>query len=215
MYLYRDRPFLLSAGVGLLLLLCSLGAVFYSVNYASVRADNSVTDIILSNTRVYDVGDLFVYGALLLVALIAVLLVLRPRYLPFALKSVALFYFVRSIAVSLTHLGAFPLRATLDPDSYFVTSRFFRIFFTGDDLFFSGHVGLPFLMALIFWDNLFLRFFFLTASVAFAAVVLLGHLHYSIDVFAAYFITYALYVLARRFFSDDFSRIAEHAAPVK
>ena len=223
MSLYKDRGFLASVGAGLLLLVASIGAVFYSTNYAGISASNSVTDIVLSNTRVYEVDGLFIYGALALVAFISLLIVLRPAYLPFTLKGIALFYFVRSISVSLTHISPFPERVVLDASPYFVSSQFFRVFFTGDDLFFSGHVGLPFLLALIFWDNRGLRYLFLALSVMFAVVVLLGHLHYSIDVFAAYFITYAVYVLARRLFNSDFLRIAAcpersrgaHAAPVK
>ena len=214
MHLYKDRSFLSSVSVGIFMLVASMVVFFYASNYANVSASNSVTDIILSNTRVYDISGVFIYGAVLLVSAITVLVVTRPRYLPFSIKAIALFYFIRSFSVSLTHLNAYPYRAVLDSSSYFLTSHFFRAFFTGDDLFFSGHVGLPFLMALIFWDNIPLRIAFLVASVIFAVVVLLGHLHYSIDVFSAYFITYSIYIIARRLFHGDFLRIASHAAPV-
>lgn len=213
MHLYKDRVFLSSVGVGLLMLLASQIAVFYSTSYANLSASNSVTDIVLSNTRVYDVGNVFLYGGVLLVLGITVLVLRRPKYLPFTLKAVAFFYTVRSIAVSLTHISAYPYRAVLETSS-FVATNVSRVFFSGDDLFFSGHVGLPFLMAFIFWDNVLLRALFLIVSAVFAVVVLLGHLHYSIDVFSAYFITYSIYVLARRAFHKDFARIAAHAAPV-
>ena len=75
--------------------------------------------------------------------------------------------------------------------------------FNGNDLFFSGHTGLPFLLALIFWENKKLRFLFLGFSVLFAVVVLLGHLHYSIDVFAAYFITYTIFHICKFLFKKD------------
>jgi len=80
------------------------------------------------------------------------------------------------------------------------------MFFTGDDLFFSGHVGLTYLMALLLWDTPRLRYIYLAISIMFAAVVLLGHLHYSIDVFAAYFITYSIYILSTRLFKRDYER---------
>ena len=214
MSLYKDRSFLISVGVGLVMLVASMAAVFYSTNYANVSASNSVTDIVLSNTRVYDVDVLFIYGALLVVGCLTILVLACPRYLPFTVKSIAFLYFVRSLAVSLTHISAYPYRAALDANSYFMTSQFFRVFFTGDDLFFSGHVALPFLMSLIFWDNVVLRAAFLLASIIFGVIVLLGHLHYSIDVFSAYFITYSVYILSRRAFRKDFTRIVTHAAPV-
>ncbi len=214
MHVYKDRTFLSSVGVGLLLLLASQVAVFYSDNYASLSASNSVTDIILSNTRVYEVSGVFVYGGVLLVTCLTLLIIMRPRYLPFTIKAIAFLYFVRSITVSLTHIGAYPYRATLDASSYFITSPLFRMYFTGDDLFFSGHVAFPFLMSLIFWDTVVLRIVFLTASIIFAVAVLLGHFHYSIDVFSAYFITYCIYLMARRVFRKDFVRITEHTVPV-
>ncbi len=214
MHVYKDRTFLSSVGVGLFLLLVSQVAVYYSTSYATFNASNSLTDIILSNTRVYEVGGVFVYGGVLLVACITLLIVMRPRYLPFTIKAIAFLYFVRSFAVSLTHISSYPYRATLDASSYFITSPLFRVYFTGDDLFFSGHVALPFLLSLIFWDNVVLRIAFLTVSIVFAVVVLLGHLHYSIDVFSAYFITYCIYLMARRIFRKDFVRMSEHAAPV-
>lgn len=212
MSLYKDREFLLSVGAGLLMLAASMGAFFYSANYANVKASNAVTDIILSNTRVYDVGDIFVYGVLIMIASTAVIVIMRPRHMPFTLKSIALLYFIRSFAVMLTHISAYPYRAELDAQSYFLTSNFFRAFFTGDDLFFSGHVALPFLVALIFWNSVIVRYIFIAISVIFAVVVLLGHFHYSIDVFSAYFITYSIYVIALRSFSKDFARISSPAA---
>jgi membrane-associated phospholipid phosphatase len=82
-------------------------------------------------------------------------------------------------------------------------------FNVGSDFFFSGHTGLPFLIALIFWDNRLIRYISLSASILFGVSVLLGHLHYSIDVFAAFFITYSIFAIARRFFAKDYDVIFE------
>ena len=73
----------------------------------------------------------------------------------------------------------------------------------GGDYFFSGHTGLPFLLTLLFWDNVFLRVLFFVSSIFFGVVVLLGHLHYSIDVLSAFFITYTIYHLSEAFFPKD------------
>ena len=58
-------------------------------------------------------------------------------------------------------------------------------------------------MALVFWRHPYLRWIFLTASVIFGASVLLGHQHYSIDVFAAFFIAYGIYHIALKLFEED------------
>jgi len=55
-------------------------------------------------------------------------------------------------------------------------------------------------MALVSGITSFCVYFFIAASIFFGVVVLLGHLHYSIDVLAAFFITYSIYRLAVLFF---------------
>ena len=90
----------------------------------------------------------------------------------------------------MTHLGPFPTQTLI------TGSNIFADFSKGNDFFFSAHTGLPFLMALIFWQDFRLRVVCLATSVFFGVVVLLGHYHYTIDVFSAFFITYAIYDLS-------------------
>ncbi|PIR83312.1 hypothetical protein COU19_01085 [Candidatus Kaiserbacteria bacterium CG10_big_fil_rev_8_21_14_0_10_56_12] len=202
----RDRAFQESLALGVVAILVSLVSVYYSTNYATEKASNSVTDIIMSNTRAYDVGTLFVYGAIAAVVFsILVVFSLKLQSAPFVLKSASLLLIIRSIFVSLTHISPYPVRAVLS-STYLSSTTFAQMFFTGDDLFFSGHVGLTYLMALLLWDTPRLRYIYLAISIMFAAVVLLGHLHYSIDVFAAYFITYSIYILSTRLFKRDYER---------
>lgn len=137
-----------------------------------------------------------------MLSLFAVALCLRFRKTaPFLIKTVALFIIIRAMFVSLTHIGPYPLKLTLE-------SGMLNFITQGNDLFFSGHTGLPFLIALIFWDHLYLRILFLVSSVIFGAIVLLSHLHYSIDVFAAFFITYTIYHIALKFFHKDYDFFA-------
>jgi len=202
----KDRAFLESLAFGVVAILLSLVSVYYSTSYATENSSNHVTDIILSNTRVYDVGTIFVYGAIAAVIFsILVVFSLRLRSAPFILKSASFLLIVRSVFVSLTHISSYPVRAVL-ADTYLSSTTFAQMFFTGDDLFFSGHVGLTYLMALLLWDTPKLRYIYLAISALFAVVVLLGHLHYSIDVLGAYFITYSVYVLSTRLFKTDYDR---------
>lgn len=168
--------------------------------YATEKASSSVTDLILSNVPVVDVDYVFVYGALLLVVVIIALCLWRPRDLPFALAALGMFFLIRAVFVSLTHLGPYPLHSDLDFQSKIILSVF-----GGGDYFFSGHTGAPFLMALVFWREIRLRLLFLAWSVFFAVIVLLGHLHYSIDVLSAYFITYSIYALTIKLFPLEYA----------
>ncbi len=195
---WSRADFVISAVTGVLFLLLSLVINWYAGMYAAINASNSVTDIILKNIPVMNVEFIFTEGMFIFVAFVAVLLIMEPKRIPFGVKSIALFVIIRSIFISLTHLGP-------SPDSLMILDGSLMNKFTfGSDLFFSGHTGLPFLMALLFWNHKYLRISFIAASLIFGSAVLLGHLHYSIDVFAAFFITDGIFRIAEKVFAKDY-----------
>jgi len=59
-------------------------------------------------------------------------------------------------------------------------------------MFFSGHTAMPFLGFYLFRHS-WLRYVYLVGAVVMGIVVLAMHLHYSVDVFAAFFMTYCSY----------------------
>lgn len=198
---FSDKNYLFSFLSGLILLGTSLVVQFFASNYATRVSSDPVTDLVLSNIRVYNVGGIFVWGSVILLVVGVFVCLKYINCLPFAMKSVALFTLARSFFVSLTHISPFPTQVLINTD--FFKNSMFNGIFNGNDLFFSGHTGLPFLLALMFWDNKKLRFIFLGFSILFAAVVLLGHLHYSIDVLSAYFITYTIFHICQVLFKKD------------
>ena len=180
-----------------IIFIVSVFVTHYASKYAAIKAGNHVEDIILSNTRVYDFEFIFVQGAIMLSLFVIALCFKFRKTAPFVIKAASLFIIIRAMFVSLTHIGPYPLKLELESGLLnFITS--------GNDLFFSGHTGLPFLIALIFWDHKYIRYLFLVSSVIFGIIVLLSHLHYSIDVFAAFFITYTIYHIAIKLFSKDY-----------
>jgi hypothetical protein len=170
---------------------------YFAIQFATVHASNAVTDIVLSNIPVFNVDELFVYGTFVFAVMGIIVIFMHPKRIPFAAKGIALFWVIRSCFTALTHLAPFEAHYVSDFGPT-ITHMFF-----GGDLFFSAHTGLPFLGALAFWKEKNIRYFFLLMSAYFAVVVLLGHLHYSIDVASAYFITYAIFHLAEKFFPKD------------
>ena len=199
---FTDKGYLLSLFGAFILLGTSLIIQFFINGYVTRSISEPVTDIILSNTRVYDVGWIFVWGAVLLTFIGLFVGIKKPNYLPFAFKSVAIFTLIRSVFISLTHISPFPTHALIS--SVFFNQEAFKGIFTGNDLFFSGHTGLPFLLALMVWNiDKRLRYIFLGFSFMFAIIVLLGHLHYSIDVLSAFFITYTIFNICKYFFKKD------------
>jgi hypothetical protein len=189
---------------GFLLLVASLSLNSFADVYTTRRASNPVTDIILDNIPVYNVNFIFFEGFAVFWIFVIMLQIREPKGLPFVLKSVALFIIIRSIFISLTHLAIPPNHSHLQP------ARLYKRLTSQDDLFFSSHTGLPFLMSLIYWEDKRLRKIFLASTFFFGATVLLGHLHYSIDVFSAFFITHGIFHIAKTFFAKDYSmHIAE------
>ncbi len=196
-FLWSQKTFLVSVITAMLLFGISLYVNYTAVKYADKKSGNATTDILLDNLPVVNTDIVFSEGTLIFVVFVVLVLLAEPKSIPFVLKSLAFFIIVRAVFVSMTHLGPFPDRIITDLDK-------FRYFTSGADLFFSGHTGMPFLLALIFWRNKLLRWGFFFSSVVAAGAVILGHLHYTIDVFSAYFITYGIWHMAQKFFKTDY-----------
>ena len=193
---FSNKGFTISLGLALIFLAISIVVNFYAGTYAAENVSNPVTDIILSNTRAYDLDGMFIYGSILFFFAIVFVCLIKPKKIPFTVKSIALFVLIRSLFITLTHLGPFPSQMIIHSD---ILSKLTF----GGDLFFSGHTGLPFLLALIFWKNKLVRYMFISFSLMFAFVVLLSHMHYSIDVLAAFFITYSIFHISEYLFKRD------------
>lgn len=197
--LWSNKNFLISVATSLLFVMASLLINHFTSAYATGKAGNAVDDIFLSNLPVFNVDFIVNEGTLMFAAFVIFMLFLEPKKIPFTLKSIAIFYITRSIFVTMTHLGPFPERSYLNPNDLLYSFNF------GGDYFFSGHTGFPFLIALIFWKNKQVRWTALGASIFFGASVILGHLHYSIDVFSAFFISYGIFHIAQKLFVKDFA----------
>lgn len=184
-------------------------ANLYELVYSLRPTSTYVGDLLLDNLPVVNLNLIIIEGALLSIVFGTLFVLSKPRHVLFTLKALALFIAIRALFVSLTHVGIYP--GNIDPGLGFFDSIYSYLNFqTG--FFFSGHTGLPFLMALIFWDAFSTRVVFLSLSFIFAVAVLLAHIHYSIDVLAAPFMAYGIFKIARYFFPRDYELITSSKA---
>ncbi len=194
---------------GILFSAIALIAQYFAGQYSAKSATNIVGDVFLDNLPTIDLTRVIVDGAFFVTILATILLILRPNHILFALKVIPLFIIIRSFFVTLTHLGIYPNQIVLG-DS--MLDRIYLLLNMQDGFFFSGHTGLTFLLALIFWYEKPWRYFFMAVSLIFAATVLFAHVHYSIDVFAAPFITYGIFKFAEsELFRKDYAILIEHS----
>ncbi len=206
--LISDLPYFKKLGVGLVLFIVSLVLDGAANIYVALQTGPAVHDLILDHIPTINVEDIYLEGFFILLACIIILALHRPKQIPFMLKTIALFISIRSFFIILTHLSI-PLASPAALQGYAPTGSLVDKLSSGNDLFFSFHTGLPFLLSLMFWERKWLRITFLATSILFGAAVLLGHVHYSIDVFGAYFITYSIFHMGIDLFKGDYALFVE------
>ncbi|MHB8578675.1 MAG: phosphatase PAP2-related protein [Ignavibacteriaceae bacterium] len=122
-----------------------------------------------------------------------ILIVKHPQKLLFAIQAYALMLVFRIIAMFLLPLNP-PARMIL------LNDPFVQFFGSGriltKDLFFSGHTATLFFLFLIA-ENKQIKYLLFAFTIIVAAALLLQHVHYSVDVFAAPFFSYSAYRLIK------------------
>ncbi len=117
-----------------------------------------------------------------------------PRRMPFLLFLIAVYLVVRSAFVFLSPIGA--PQGMLDMGKLdFIFSKIMGSWTFNNEFVFSGHTGIPFLFYLFFETKWFKRVM-LAGSLTMAVCVLLSRNHYTVDVLAAYLVSYSIYKLS-------------------
>lgn len=186
-----DKKFLFELAVSILVLALTLFSLTLFLESVEGRQGVTLVDPLLNLFNPVDVTwfiFLIIYGSLIAGI---IYLAAHPQKIIFAVQVYAVLVLIRIFAMYLV---------ALEPPSLMIplADPFVAYFTTGSvltkDLFFSGHTATLFFLFLI-TDKKILRYFFLAGSIAVAILVLLQHVHYSIDVSTAPFFTYAAYRL--------------------
>lgn len=168
-------------------------------------SSNPAKDLFLDNLPVINTQIIIIQFVLIVWIFSWIYIILNPKYLLFSLKATAIFIIIRSFFINLTPLGIYPHYIPFE-EKFLGFGFYNQITFEGN-FFFSGHVGYPVLLSLIFWNNKKLKTTYILLAVIFGISVLLSHSHYSIDVFASPFITYSIFKIAQKIFKNDYKII--------
>jgi membrane-associated phospholipid phosphatase len=182
--LLRHRHLLLlsSAFVGVALL-----ADYLCGAYVTLRPAVIVPDLILERLPTIDLSFLFTYGYIaLILGMFLYPLFCRVRVLHIVVIQFSLLLVLRSVFMIFMHVS------TPAGSVHVHFPGFFGRFYFENDMFFSGHTAMPFLGFYLFRPHR-LRYVYLVGSIVMGLSALAMHVHYSIDVFAAFFMTYCSY----------------------
>jgi len=159
-----------------------------AATYSDRMGSAHVADIILDNIPAVNLQYVFTFGFTFAIAILFLYpLFFRVRQVHLVISQFSLLLIVRAFFIILTHLKQ-PIDAIVVDLPQIYSALVFK-----NDLFFSGHVAMTFLGFLLFKEDKIFGTFFLIVTIIMAVTVLLMHVHYSIDVFAAFFITYGTY----------------------
>lgn len=186
-YFKKLRKYSIEILISLFLIFLAVFVSIKSSSYAENRQCNSLDDIILNLIPpIKEFSILFVFWpSIVCLVLIVYLLFFKMNRILETSFQISLIYIIRSITITLVSLC--PPKKTLLP---YLTNYVGNPYIFNNDLFFSGHVALPFLCYLIFRKEKIGKFF-LFSSILMAITVLAIHAHYSIDVVGAFFISYS------------------------
>jgi hypothetical protein len=121
-----------------------------------------------------------------------------PRRMPFLIFMLSVYMVVRTAFVFLSPIGAPAGMLDMSKLDY-IFSKIMGAWTFNNEFVFSGHTGIPFLFFL-FFETRALKAVMLLGSLTMGVCVLLSHTHYSVDVLAAYLVSYSIYKLSERLY---------------
>jgi hypothetical protein len=185
----KDKKSLTEFIITMIVLIIVLISFSQFLNFIEQREGVVLNDPILKAYNPVDLTWLTFTLIYLSLFLFIITTINKPDRLLKAFQVYGLMVIFRTIAMYLTPFEAPETSLLLD-------DPFVQLFGQGEiltkDLFFSGHTGTLFLLFLLA-ENRTMKYIFLLFTLTVGTAVLLQHVHYSVDVFVAPFITFGTY----------------------
>lgn len=191
---FESAPFRMKFLLSTLFMITALISYRRFLDYAEARPGVVLQDPVLQLFNPIDLTWL-IFGLIYLCLLVGIFSLLKhPEKLLLAFQSYTLIVIVRIVAMYLVPFEA--------PEKLIVLKDpFVEMFGSGDsltkDLFFSGHTATLFLLFLTAESKKLKLIFILSAAVVGVSIIL-QHVHYIIDVFAAPFFTFACFKIVSK-----------------
>lgn len=204
---WRSPVFRRKFTIGTVGILALLGAFPIFFQIIEQHSGPVLNDWLLNQLPPQDVS-LIIFGVIWAAAL---LLLVRVRRSPTIFMMFAYSYIIISLSRMIS-INLFPLNPPvglipmIDP----ITNAFYGEVYITKDLFYSGHTSTIFLIFLCLrrrWD----RLFTLIGSLIVGGLLLVQHVHYTIDVIGAFIFTYPFYWLGKRLALSGWNNV-EHPA---
>lgn len=191
---WRHPTFRWKFFIGLIAITALLLAFPYFFQTIEQRSGPALNDWLLNQLPAQDVSVII----FLIIWATALLLIIRARRSPAVFMVFVYGYLIITLSRMLS-IGLVPLNppAGLIPLIDPLSNAFYGRTYVTKDLFYSGHTSSMLLMFLCLrrrWD----RWFALLGSIVVGGLLLVQHVHYTVDVLGAFVFTYPLYWLGKR-----------------
>lgn len=186
---FQSAPFRTRFYISTLLMIIALISYRKFLDFAEARPGVVLNDPVLLLFNPIDLTWL-IFGVIYLCLMIGIFSLLKyPEKLLLSFQTYTLIVVVRIIAMYLVPFEA--------PEKLIVLNDpFVELFGSGDsltkDLFFSGHTTTLFLLFLV-TESKTLKYIFLLCTIVVGVSIILQHVHYLIDIFAAPFFAYTCF----------------------
>jgi hypothetical protein len=191
---WKEQKFKQLTLIGIVFFIITLLALPFFFNYIQQREGSQINDFLLNQITPRNVSN-WVFSIIWSMAVLTLIrCIQQPSVFLMFLWGFILLSFSRMISIIAVPLNP-PnnLLELIDP----ISNTFYGSKFVTKDLFYSGHTATQFLMFLCLknkWDKLAT----LISTFLIGALVLVQHIHYTIDVLAAPILTYLVFILVKK-----------------